>query len=331
MGRRSWGASTVVDHPMVLALETSYMCNFHCAKCAFRVSKRKRGLMDTGLALDLIGQAAEMKVPRICLSLLGEPLMHPELETLASRCAELKVFSHFTTNGSRLTPERSEKLVKSGISNISVSFDGWDKESYESRMGDVPFEEILENVKAFRRIRGGKATPTINAMTVADKQMIPRLDKVARFMARNFDGGVIVPLFDYGDPDFRLDPEWLPGRKSWRRQPCVMLWTNLVVGWEGTVNACCNDHNFRLDFHDAKKAKLAEIWNSEPIKRWRRLHMEGKFDRMPMCGPCTHDWGGAMAFFSHKARFEKALAKYLGELGQCAPAPPGTCEGEQEK
>ncbi len=290
--------------PPILMLESSSFCNLRCEKCAHKTSPRKRGNMDTALALELIGQAGEMGIKRVCLSMLGEPLMHPDLDKMAARAAELGLKPYLVTNAQLLTPELGSRLIESGLDQMVVSVDGWDGPSYESRQAGARMDRLMENLEAFKAARGEAKRPLLASVTVLDAGSRARLDEVRGLLAPVFDDLRLMPLTDFGTPGGEVDPRLLPGVKSWKRAACGNPFSVLSVGWDGRVTACCNDHHFLLEYGDATRRPLADIWMDDRIKEIRRKHLEGNLAGVPLCEKCTYDWANSVAFYLLRRRFK---------------------------
>lgn len=303
LGYRLHPLSPAPGSAPTLQLETSSRCNLRCEKCALCANSQGQGLMDPGLAFDLIDQAANMGVPEVCLSRYGEPLLHPELEAMIRRAKERGLLTYFVTNAVLLTPERSRSMIAAGLDSITVSLDGWDEASYARRQGGANLARTLDNLRQFRELRGQLTRPSLVFLTVLDSESAAHLGPLKKVLSPYADEIKLVPLLDYGDPAHPIPRNLLLGTSSWRRRPCLNLWKVLSVGWEGAVSACCNDYNYLLKYHHASQAPLAEIWRDQTLQEWRRRHLRGEFDRVPMCGQCTGDYANSLHFYRIKRNF----------------------------
>lgn len=122
--------------------------------------KRNQGERDEeGLFAPELFDRIAPAVPRLealILNGIGEPLLHPGLETFIRRAkASLREGSWvgFQSNGLLLTPDRAESLVASGLDKICISVDAVQPEVYGSlRSGGAI--EVLE--RAFSGLRAAK-------------------------------------------------------------------------------------------------------------------------------------------------------------------------------
>ncbi len=63
--------------------------------------------------------------------------------------------------------------------------------------------------------------------------------------------------------------------------------SRLSILEDGTVVPCCIDLD-AMKLGNIKEKSLKEIWNSDKLKKLRKLHLEGKFYQIPTCKEC--DW-----------------------------------------
>lgn len=142
-----------------LTLLPTMFCNFDCEYCF--ESKRSERMSDEVFNNIVRYIYREHKrFDNIFINWFGgEPLLELErVEALNSFCRDLEAGggagfdSILTTNGSLLTPEVSERLMKSGLTHINVTFDG--SESTHDEKKNLPgskgsFQLIDHNVKSF--------------------------------------------------------------------------------------------------------------------------------------------------------------------------------------
>lgn len=103
-------------------LELTNRCNFDCLFCPNGSMTRPRGHMDDALARRLLDEIADKRLCRwVNLSLMGEPLMHPDLLSIARHGVRLGLPIHLITNLSLLTSERIRQLLELPIAHLALS------------------------------------------------------------------------------------------------------------------------------------------------------------------------------------------------------------------
>lgn len=92
------------------------------------------------------------------------------------------------------------------------------------------------------------------------------------------------------------------------RPPCPGLWKTPVVRWDGQLMPCCADVDGRIPIGRVGDTSFADLWFGPRMQRYRRLHIEGRFDEMPVCGDC-----GGINFYSFGPDEVRAWLDHTGE------------------
>lgn len=131
-------------------LEVAGGCNLRCPMCPQSTGREKEFMKR--LPLDeftkIIDQAIPMGLQYVTLNGSGEPLLYTQLEEAVAYLTERRISSLIYTNGTRLTPERFERLCQAGLTVCKVSCMGWDRESYAKWMSVDAFDQVRANLKA---------------------------------------------------------------------------------------------------------------------------------------------------------------------------------------
>ncbi|MBJ7900916.1 MAG: radical SAM protein [Cyanobacteria bacterium RI_101] len=142
-GYRPLGELLPLDTPLSLMVDPSNACNFKCVFCPtgdptlLAQVDRPKGVMDMQLFRKLIDELALFPRPVQVLHLYkdGEPLSNkrlPEMVAYAKSSDRVKRVET-TTNGSLLTPERSDALVRAGLDGIRISVYALDAVRYQTK------------------------------------------------------------------------------------------------------------------------------------------------------------------------------------------------------
>jgi MoaA/NifB/PqqE/SkfB family radical SAM enzyme len=166
------------DLPRSVQVEVTGACNLACAMCL--VSYRPRIGRQTGAMCFHTFRSVVDALPnleRLTLQGLGEPLLAPDLERMVRYAAGRGAAVGFNSNGMLLTPERSRRLVRAGLSWLHVSLDGATRETYESIRHGADFELVCEHVASLVRVRGqlGVGRPRISLVFVAMRRNVDEL------------------------------------------------------------------------------------------------------------------------------------------------------------
>jgi len=66
----------------------------------------------------------------------------------------------------------------------------------------------------------------------------------------------------------------------------MYLWKNLVISQDGSVVPCCVDYDHQHVLGSARWQSIEEIWNGEPMRSLRQMHVRGRWRDVALCGPC---------------------------------------------
>lgn len=117
-------------------LEVTNQCNFDCAFCPDHKMQRRRGSMPLEQATRLLDEIAQHGMAEeVRLHLMGEPFLHPKLMSIIEHGARQGLYLSLTTNASLLTERNVERLLGSGLSELVVSLQTPDAESFALRNG----------------------------------------------------------------------------------------------------------------------------------------------------------------------------------------------------
>jgi radical SAM protein with 4Fe4S-binding SPASM domain len=139
-----------------LFVEITNLCNFHCTFCPDEIMERTRGMMPFEDACRIFDQVAREKnrlgpLYPVKLHQMGEPTIHPRLVDIV-RYAENEKGIHIelNTNCSLLTEELVDGLYDAGLTNLILSYQTPDAESFVTRKAKnkkLTFDIYLDKVR----------------------------------------------------------------------------------------------------------------------------------------------------------------------------------------
>jgi len=226
------------------------------------------------------------------LHLMGEPLLHPQLEELLDCAARLGFRVMLTTNGT-LLPQRKELLCASpAVHRISISV-----HSFEGNQGGC-LEAYLDQCVSFARAAAGAGKRCVLRLWNLDgeqtrgenrqNQMI--LDRLALEFPRPWlvrPQGTTLADRIYLEWGERFDWPDLSAADGGDRGFCMGLRDQVGVLVDGTVVPCCLDHEGDIPLGNLYRQDLEEILNGP---RARAIY-EGFSCRKavePLCRRCGY-------------------------------------------
>lgn len=307
---------TTPTGPIYLNIEPTNACNLSCRVCS-NDGSRRRGLMEMGLFRDIMDQAYESGVYKVALFLGGEPLLHKELPQMVEYVRAKGLESRIRTNATLLTREKSEELLDAGLDFLGISFDGDNKQDYESMRVGANYEQVLENVFAFLELKKkrnlDKPFVSLQMIKLVDN---PRQQVDPEFI-RQFDGLPIDEFSPINPHNWRGERNDIKQReRGTHYYPCQFLWAAMSITWDGKA-VCCSDLNGRFPMGDFREQSIMEIWNGEEMSRHRRLLIEKRYNELELCRDCHALWYKVhprLFIMAHMPPFEQFKNAYRGAI-----------------
>jgi MoaA/NifB/PqqE/SkfB family radical SAM enzyme len=248
-------------------IEISNVCNLQCSFCPEVI--RDKHLMD----LALFGRAIEQVAPltdQVCFHLMGDPLVHPELEAMLDICHGNGVRVFLVTNGVLLSPARLELLLHPALRQVNFSlhafadnFGDRDPSEYLNRIFTYTERALTERPDLYVNFRVwdlGSPRGALNGL----EDMLSRIEE--RFsvtIKRNPDVGAhkgrILKnrLYLHFDTEFVWPDLSLPvlGEQG----TCYGLTSHFGILADGTVVPCCLDKEGKIALGNLRDLPLLEI------------------------------------------------------------------------
>lgn len=156
------GSSPEQVGPITIELHPSNICNHRCPSCTFNTPDRQTrdgekwtSIFDIDLLDPLIEDMNELGVCGVCLSGGGEPMLHPDLDTIIRKIYAAGIDVALITNGSLLYKDtdvarRTIAAIVDCCTFIRISADAGSQQSYETMHGKasaVNFENLLRGIQ----------------------------------------------------------------------------------------------------------------------------------------------------------------------------------------
>lgn len=244
-------------------LEISNICNLSCRFCPG--TKRAKKAMTESEFFSLLPKLRPY-TDYLYFHLMGEPLLHRNLErflTLAGK-AGFKVI--LTTNGTLLKKQQEMLLASAALHKINISL-----HAFEANDLAVPFEEYLADCFTFGQAAAGKKLVVYRLWNNGgeDRQNEEILDTMHRFFPDAWvqeRHGIRIAdrtYLEYGD---KFDWPDLNTTEGDSRVFCYGLRDQLGVLCDGTVVPCCLDHEGDLALGNLFSQTLEEILETPRAK-----------------------------------------------------------------
>lgn len=247
--------------PEIRALKKAYLeitnvCNLRCSFCPG--TKREKRFMSAD-EFSVLAEKIRPHTEFLYLHLMGEPLLHPELDRILAAAGELGFKVIITTNGV-LLPSRTQLLVGSpAVYRVNISL-----QSFEANSDKSP-DDYIRACTGFAR-----------EFSESGRQCIFRLWNKGGLDSLN---GHIKDLLEESFPQpwtlsrgreilaerVRLDPgerfDWPDMSAEDRGESCFCYGLRDQIGvlCDGTVVPCCLDHDGDIPLGNLFEQELGEI------------------------------------------------------------------------
>ena len=173
--------------PWTLELYPTLRCNLSCGFCDTTERHRPAvGELSPGRLLEIVDEAADMGVRRVCILGGGEPLLSKATPLLVRRVKERGMAGFLTTNGTRCDAPFRALLVETGWDEVHVSVDGADAETHDRLRGQSgAFQRTVTALCRLRRDRdaAGSLFPRLALHTVLTRENVDQLAAIVRLAA----------------------------------------------------------------------------------------------------------------------------------------------------
>ncbi len=270
--------------PVEYIVETTAKCNLYCPMCPRETHKQPKADMASPLFQSLVRQAGATAEHMMLIG-LGEPFMDPHIFERIEFCHRHSISTLLSTNGTFLDEAMSARVLDSPLEQITLSFDGAKKETFEFFRKGAKFEKVRDNFVRFARMKHARRSRVqVVVQMVAMEANAGEVDDFIAFWSA-------VPGVDQlrikADETNLMHPDAGHSASEWKH-PCHYLWRGpLYVKQNGDVYPCCQ--SYMLDgapLANLADQPLAAIWNSPAMLDMRRLHAAGRAGEIGICSRC---------------------------------------------
>lgn len=304
--------------PYVLIVDPTNACNLRCPLCP--TGTGDLGRPTAMMPWDVYTQAIDQLAPwayEVNLYNWGESILHPRIWDMIRYARDRNLATNMSANLNQVRPGDIDRLIHSGLENLTLSIDGATQEAYAHYRRRGQLDVVLANVRELmeRRRALGSRTPWVEWQFIVMKHNWHEIE-AARALADELgvDEFRVIPPglpFEASDPE-RLKSDWFPPSgtgdgygdfRGQQRGACFYLYRSFVVNPDGGTAPCCVVYGQDNDFGDITRQAVSEIWNGEKYRSARSLFSSKGGATVPtVCDRC--DW-----FEKRSARTGKADAQ----------------------
>ncbi|MBN2846016.1 MAG: radical SAM protein [Deltaproteobacteria bacterium] len=281
-------ALTHPDFPRRVTVELTNHCNLNCSMCPRRFMTGPKGFMTGSLFTRIIDEMAEHPGTVLVPFFRGEALLHPEFLTMIAYARPRVGSVQLATNATLMDSSIAQGLVDLEVDFVSFSIDSINPAIYGHVRKNGNLERVLGNIDYLCAAREKKKSnvPQIQVSVVETEDTSEgvrdfihfwseKVDRIRVYKEHSKDGN-----FGSLDGDGEEAPSML-------RKPCVKLFNDLVIYWNGEVALCNHDWNRIESLGSVEDCSIQQIWQGETYELQRRAHM-GIGEMEDLCKRCDH-------------------------------------------
>lgn len=244
-------------------LEISNLCNLSCAFCP-GTKRQKKALNEEEFSALL--PKIRPYTDFLYFHLMGEPLLHPNLEQFLALAGDMGFKIILTTNGTLLTKQQEILLNAPALHKVNISL-----HAFEANDLAVPFEDYLSGCFTFGKAAEGKILIAYRLWNQGGQD--EKNDDILAAMSKFFPKPWVQErrgtrigeriYLEYGD---KFDWPDLKAADGGEGVFCHGLRDQLGILCDGTVVPCCLDHEGDIALGNLFTQSMEEILESPRAK-----------------------------------------------------------------
>ena len=323
-----FGIVRVRHLPTFVSVEPANFCQLRCPECTVgmrgerREAKGERGTPLLGgaggglLTMDLFRRILDQvkaSAHTMQFYFQGEPLLNKQLPEMIAAAHQVGLYTIVSTNAQALSRSTAEALVKSGLSRIIVSIDGFSEESYAAYRVGGSLHKALESLQ---HLANAKAELHSRIRIELQVLRLRSNEHEWDWIKKNYKKLGATHLvfktaqlynFEHGHPLMPTDERYsrykkiADGTYVHKFSPlhstpytihrafgalCLRLWSGCVITTHGDILPCCYDKDHRHTLGNITTHSLREIFHSNKANTLRKHILKGNLPEM--CKNCNH-------------------------------------------
>jgi len=234
----------------------------------------------------------------------GEPLVHPELEKFIAHAAAQGLAVTIGSNGSYFTPDRSRRLVDSGLTKVKGDFCS-NKQKYEQLRVGADWEKVLDGYRSLIRYAVDHQKDfhlvLVDLCTYgltdegAIQSSLQNLRQLFPFPGKYLSLGPAMMHNAFDEAQQILSTSSKLAQQKYNR--CHHPWIELVIDYKGNAVGCCRDlrSEYILGNIISCTDVVQEIWNGEAMRHLRKQLRNKVPENITICNKCDLPYGVSYA------------------------------------
>lgn len=245
-------------------IEITNSCNFNCSFC-FKSVRKKSFISPEVFSAILF--SIRPYTDYIYLHVLGEPLLHPQLDVLLQMAEEQGFHVNMTTNGSLLA-KRSELLQNHKIRQYNISLHDAEENIKEERWSDY-----LQEVFSFAEKESHRSYFSFRLWNEGSDSSVRYNSFCETFLQKRYNCDFAekkrnVKLSDHIFLQRNSRFDWPDGQmEGSEKRNCFALRDQIAILVDGTVVPCCLDADAKINLGNVLTQEFSDIIESDRARK----------------------------------------------------------------
>jgi len=295
-GRISLAQEIPLDKPLIVYISPCNVCNFRCRYCCYSEFKESNDFSASILSLKYAEKiisnikSSFYRIKNITLT-SAETLLNPNIAEIINLSKTVADKVRIITNGSMLTKEMADSLIKSGLDTMTISINGLsDNDYFENTGTKINFDDFCSNI---RYLKEQKTNMQIHIKII--DYMIKEPNKQKKFFSIFSDLGDVLTIEHLGKLNKNIDYEDFTDKdyefnvNNMNRQidrniiTCPISFYALNIHEDGNVAPCCGPFIKYPVLGNAFAESLIQIWDNSKNLQYKMLF---GYKTIPECSNC---------------------------------------------
>ena len=301
-------------YPTYVQIEPTIRCNIACVMCR---RHQQLGNMDKSPDMTLsqfktiLGQFPSTNY--INLQGNGEPFLNEDIIEMISAAKQKGKYTLTSTNGTLLSQEMAQEILRSGLDKLIISFIGAGKGVYEGIMRGSNFQKVTDNITSFTKLKRKKSL------------RYPKIVLATGFLKLNINDLIKLPdvARELGIEEIEIGPfhsvdSYLPDlseikrviyeikkrasqkkiilniqkdlfQRNYRAKQCIWPWQGVYITVKGDIKSCCSRAYFtKTSFGNIYEHNFNFVWHGTEYINFRK-GLAGRGCLPVICRGCPWD------------------------------------------
>ncbi len=289
--------------PYAISIESTAICQLACPECqtGLGLLERNQKLISDASFYSTIDQLSPFLF-HVQLNFQGEAFNHPKIIEFIEYLHQKKILTGISSHAQNIDESLARPIVDSGLTNLIVSIDGTDEESYSKYRENGFLSKSLKAVGIINALKKTKnrKTPLLIMQFIVfrhNEHQIPQLSAFSKqhgfdklhiktAQLNNFERGHNSLPLNENYCRYKADSNGKYSIKSTLANHCFRSWSRCIITTDGVAIPCCFDKNANYPYGNLGSQSFSSLWKGEESINFRKkiLHNRKSID---ICCNCT--------------------------------------------